>query len=147
MLKQSEILTAVKNTIKTAYSNTPVYFEDNLENFNSPCFFCKLLQVRSLAGNNLYYNDCTLYIDYFAAKGKTTTLEMYNIMDTIAELFANGLKIKDRYIEINSIGNTTEGLEADIIHFNLPFTYYDSIETTDKYMIEHIETGYKTKNY
>ena len=144
MLNQVDILKATRNKIKDMYPNIPIYLEEVKEGFKSPAFFLKLLIVKSPVSGFRNYNDCTLYITYFSKKGETDSLEMYAIKDNILNAFWSGIQVTDRYIKFNTVSSTTDGTDADIIMFDLPFVYYDCIEQHNSdYLIEHINTSYR----
>lgn len=139
MLKQTDILISTRNELKKLYPNFLVYLDDTKEGFDSPCFFLKLLIVRSQQSRALFLNDCTLYITYFAQKNETSAVELYDIKDNILNQFFGGLQVNERYIKFETVSCTTDGNEADIINFDLHFKYYDSIdEVKEQYTIDNI---------
>lgn len=127
MLKQSEILLAVGNKLKSQFPNFPAYLDDTKENFKSPCFFLKMIVLKQPVNKYVNYNDCTLYITYFSLKGEAM-YKTYDIKDAVIDLFWRGLKVKDRYIHFGNISTMTEGQDADIEMLTLPFVFYDAIE-------------------
>ena len=127
MIRQSEILKAVQSKLKTIY-NLPVYLDEVVENFISPCFFLKMLK-KSEPDNvaaNRNINKCMIVITYFAEKGVNNALELYDIKDAITQGFWRGLQIGRRYIHFYEISSETDGEEADIVYVYMNFNYYDS---------------------
>lgn len=143
-MKQADILKAVRNKLKALYPNYPVYLDDVLENFETPCFSLSLVCVTSPVSKTTYKNDCTLYITFLTEKGKVDALTLYDVKDKITASFWCGLQVQDRYFKFTSVSSETSGKDADIIYFNLPFLYLDGVDATaPKYTIENIETKYK----
>lgn len=61
-------------------------------------------------------------------------------------MFRHGLQVGDRFLHFTSVSTETEGEDADIIFFNLPFIYYDADGQQDeKYLMQHIYNHYETK--
>lgn len=132
--------------MKGAYPDYKVYLEDVKDNFETPCFFLGLTSVVSQENTNLYKNNCTLHITFFTEKGRVDALFLYDVKDTVTKLFRHGLPVGDRFLHFTSVSTETEGEDADIIFFNLPFIYYDADGQQDeKYLMQHIYNHYETK--
>ena len=132
MLKQTDILGAVKKKLKEIV-DLPVYLDEVVENYQSPCFFLKLMKKTepdNVQANRLL-NKCLLLITYFAEKGINEAADLYDIKDAITQAFWRGLEVKTRYIMFLEITSETEGDDADIIYMELPFNYYDSDKEDD----------------
>lgn len=138
MVKESEILVAVRNQLKTVYPDYPVYLEETKENFKSPCFFLKMIRSTNMQNKFVNKNEINIYITFFAEKNKLDSLQLYDVKDTIIELFWQGMwvktkgKEKPRHFNLGPISVQTEGTEADIIYWDIPCTYIDSVKHPDE---------------
>ena len=145
MLKQTDILRAAQERLKKLYP-LPVYLDEVKEDFQTPCFFLKLIKFRSYLGchvltdifdpriagvgfigyQKVQLNDCLLVITYFALKGTVQAVDLYDIKDSVAAAFWRGMKVCDRYIHFEEVRSDTDSEEQEIVYIQLPFQYYDS---------------------
>ena len=126
MLKQTDILRAAQAKLKKLYQ-LPVYLDEVKEDFQTPCFFLKLLktvQPHNINANKTL-NDCLLVITYFALKGTVQAVDLYDIKDSVAAAFWRGMQVGDRWIHFEEIKSDTDSEEQEIVYIQLPFTYYD----------------------
>ena len=132
MLKQSEILEAVKIKLKEII-NIPVYLDEVKENYETPCFFLKLVKHTRPENEaaNRYYNECLLGIAYFEQKGTAKASIFYDVQDAIIRKFWRGLKIGKRYIHFQQLECDIVGQDGDIMSVALPFNYFDYDEDED----------------
>ena len=126
MLKEADILKAVRNEIKAIYPNYEIYLDDTKENFKTPCFFLKLIRSTNMHTKYLNFNVCTLYITYFPA-ANSDALGMYEVKDVLIEKFWQGLQVTDRHIKFEPINSNTDGQDSNIAQIALPFSYYDAV--------------------
>jgi len=130
MLTQRDILEATKEKLKNIprFNSLKVYLDESKENFETPCFFLKLIKTTRpdnvRAGRTT--NECLLVITYFAEKGENEAVDLYDVKDEITAAFWKGLKVQERWIHFEEVSSDTEGEEADIIYMQLPFTYMDA---------------------
>ena len=127
MLKQTEILRATREKLKQLYT-LPVYLDEVKENFQTPCFFLKLMK-RVMPHNisaNKNKNECLLVITYFALKGTVQAVDLYDIKDSVTAAFWRGMQVGDRWIHFEEVKSDTDSEEQEIVYIQLPFTYYDS---------------------
>jgi len=133
MLRQVEILEAVRNRLKKIYP-LKVYLDEVKEDFETPCFFLKL--IKTVEPHDIradkYLNDCLLIITYFALKGTAQAADLYNIKDSVTAAFWRGMQVKDRYIHFEEVSSDTDTEEAEIVYIQLPFKYYDKDSGIDE---------------
>jgi len=127
LLKQTDILRAAQERLKKLYP-LPVYLDEVKEDFQTPCFFLKL--IKRVEPHNISsdkcLNDCLLVITYFALKGTVQAVDLYDIKDSVAAAFWRGMKVCDRYIHFEEVRSDTDSEEQEIVYIQLPFQYYDS---------------------
>ena len=132
MLMQSEILEAAKLKLKEIIS-IPVYLDEVKENYETPCFFLKLVKHTRPDNEaaNRYYNECLLGIAYFEQKGTVKASIFYDIQDAIIRKFWRGLKVGKRHIHFQELECDIVGQDGDIMSVALPFSYFDADEDDD----------------
>ncbi len=133
MLKQTDILRATQEKLKKLYP-LPVYLDEVKEDFQTPCFFLKMIkrvQPHNINSNKCL-NECLLVITYFALKGTVQAVDLYDIKDSVAAAFWRGMQVGDRYIHFEEVKSDTDSEEAEIVYIQLPFTYYDSDRGDDE---------------
>lgn len=133
MLKQTDILRATQEKLKKLYP-LPVYLDEVKEDFQTPCFFLKMIkrvQPHNINSNKCL-NECLLVITYFALKGTVQAVDLYDIKDSVAAAFWRGMQVGDRYIHFEEVKSDTDSEEAEIVYIQLPFTYYDSDSGDDE---------------
>lgn len=146
-MKEYDILDAAAKVLATV-RDIPVVLDHEEEGIESPRFFASLVDVASQSNLRLIYHDCTLHITYFAPKGQTNTEELYAIKDGVKDAFVSGMTVGDRYIKFTSVSAEIAGEDADIIYFDLPFVYYESVEQKEPDdLIMHIYSREKNINY
>ena len=133
MLKQTDVLRAAQEKLKKLYP-LPVYLDEVKEDFQTPCFFLKMIkrvQPHNINSNKCL-NECLLVITYFALKGTVQAVDLYDIKDSVAAAFWRGMQVGDRYIHFEEVKSDTDSEEAEIVYIQLPFTYYDSDRGDDE---------------
>lgn len=141
MIRAIDVLAAIRDTIKNKYS-CPVYLDEVTENFKTPCFFLQMRTTAAPAGPKQILHTCTAYVTYFPEK-KERARTLYEVKDTLVRLFWNGIAVGDRYIKFDAVHVETEGADADIVYVDLPFRYYEAIDTDDPpYTMQVIHTKY-----
>lgn len=132
MLKQSDILQAITDTLKTKYPEPQYtyYGKEIKEDFHQPCFFCNA--VKSVYGYSKNQNNIALsvFLDFFADEGGDTQLQFSDCQDIITELFQHGIQVKGRFLHTDRISSEIIGEDADILQVSININYLD-------------DTGYK----
>lgn len=127
MLKQTDILRTAQEKLKKLYP-LPVYLDEVKEDFQTPCFFLKM--IKRVVPHNIQsdknLNDCLLVITYFALKGTVQAVDLYDIKDSVAAAFWRGMQVGNRYIHFEEVRSDTDSEEQEIVYIQLPFQYYDS---------------------
>ncbi|BAL85201.1 hypothetical protein SELR_pSRC500270 (plasmid) [Selenomonas ruminantium subsp. lactilytica TAM6421] len=138
MLKQSDILKAVRAELKRHYPSTPVYLNEATEGAAIPAFVIELVTTASPDGCRTL-NICTLHINYIDQPRKQNALALYDIRDQINASFAHGFQVADRYIHVSSVASSITTDEANMVQTDIPFQYYDAPEEQQpEWLIEHI---------
>jgi hypothetical protein len=130
MLKETEILTAVKDKLNTLYPSYPVYSEERKENYKVPCFFLKMISLTSGETAYVNYNDVSVYITYIPVHG-ASAMGTYEMKDSLKDAFRNGIKVSDRYLKFKNISSDTVGTDNDMLQLTLPVQYYDSVPMSE----------------
>lgn len=140
MLTKADIMHAVYDKIKKMYPQYEIYLEDSKRNFVTPCFFMKMISVRTPQKENMCYNDCTLYISYIPSED-APAINTIEVRDAIDNAFWRGIQVKDRFIHMTTMSHQTVGEDSDIIEVSLSFAYYDADSDygdKDVMLIEHV---------
>lgn len=127
MIKQSEILKAARDKLKTI-CEIPIYLSEVVENFKSPCFFLKLIKKIQPENEsaNRFSNDCLLIVAYYEQKGVDRALNLYDIQDAVILSFWRGFKVGKRYLHLQEIQCDFEGSNTeDIVYVAMNFSYFD----------------------
>ena len=139
MLTKIDIMHAVYDKIKSIYPDYEVYLDDTKRNFETPCFFLKLITIRTQEKERICYNDCTQYISYIPQEDDPA-VSVIEVRDKIDNAFWRGFQVKDRFIHMTSISHQTVGEDSDIVEMSLSFAYYDADAEDDEdvVMMEHV---------
>ena len=134
MIRQSEILKVARDKLKSI-SKIPIYLGEVIENFESPCFFLKLIkkaQPENEAANR-FSNDCLLVVAYYEQKGVDRALNLYDIQDAIITSFWKGFKVGKRYLHLQEIQCDFEGNKAeDIVYVAMYFSYFEVVDDDEQ---------------
>lgn len=127
MLKEIDILNAIRDKLKAAYPGYPVYLDDHKEDFQAPCFFLKSILTRSQERQDISHNNLAVYITFFVVKGSKSAALIYEVKDGVLCLFWQGIQVKDRFLHIDTADGDTDGNDADTAQITLRAQYYDSV--------------------
>ncbi|MBR1727939.1 MAG: hypothetical protein IJ728_02835 [Selenomonadaceae bacterium] len=139
MIKQSEILKAARDKLKTI-ADLPIYLDEVLENYENPCFFLKLVKTTRADSEraNRNQNECLMIVTYFAQKGVCKALELYDIQDAIIQKFWRGLQVGKRWIHFQELQSDIDGEGADIVSVAMQFNYFDADQDDEEINLSFI---------
>ena len=128
MVKQEEILGAVMSLLKTApeFSTIKVYTDEIVKGYKQPCFFVKLIKLRSTETKNTDSNSISIVLTYHADAATNKQIFFLNTGDAIEELFGKGIKVGTRYLHVKTIAAERIGENRDILQVSIDLDYLDS---------------------
>ena len=145
MITYKDILFSTTKILSDNF-NCDVIVENQEGTFENECFYVTLAPVTSKA-STLKTNEKQLMISvkYFGG----SKLDNYDIANRLECLFARGLKVNDRFLNISNVEpNFLVDEVGDMLDFLVYITYYDEILTTqeDYEFIEKISIKHTYKN-
>ena len=114
--------------LKTApeFSTIKVYTDEIVKGYKQPCFFVKLIKLRSTETKNTDSNSISIVLTYHADAATNKQIFFLNTGDTIEELFGKGIKVGTRYLHVKTIAAERIGENRDILQVSLDLDYLDS---------------------
>ena len=128
MVKQKETLEAVMSLLKKApeLSTIKVYTDEIVKGYKQPCFFVKLIKLRSAETKNTDSNSISIVLTYHADATTNKQIFFLNTGDAIEELFGKGIKVGTRYLHVKTIAAERIGEDSDILQLIISVNYLDS---------------------
>lgn len=114
--------------LKTApeFSTIKVYTDEIVKGYKQPCFFVKLIKLRSTETKNTDSNSISIVLTYHADAATNKQIFFLNTGDTIEELFGKGIKVGTRYLHVKTIAAERIGENRDILQVSIDLDYLDS---------------------
>ncbi len=138
MIQDLDVLASIAALLEKQCS-VPVYLDDVLEGFATPCFFVKAQTLARTESKHLVKKHTDVFITYIS-ESKEKAKEYYRIGDILRVALANGFEVKTdtdrRYLSVGSITESTEGDGAEFLQLEVTIEYYDSVPSgEEKYPI------------
>lgn len=114
--------------LKTApeFSTIKVYTDEIVKGYKQPCFFVKLIKLRSTETKNTDSNSISIVLTYHADAATNKQIFFLNTGDTIEELFGKGIKVGTRYLHVKTIAAERIGENRDILQVSIDLDYLES---------------------
>jgi len=114
--------------LKTApeFSTIKVYTDEIVKGYKQPCFFVKLIKLRSTETKNTDSNSISIVLTYHADAATNKQIFFLNTGDAIEELFGKGIKVGTRYLHVKTIAAERIGENRDILQVSIDLDYLDS---------------------
>ena len=126
MIKQSDIMAAINQLIVTAFPDHTVYIQKCPEDFDRPSFLLEYIKI-SQRDVSMASVEKTVHftITCFVESGNHDEPEMdrlANLQDNVLCLFQGYLEVKDRALNVKSIGG---GIDANRAYIEIQFGFFD----------------------
>lgn len=137
MLTYKDILTTITKTLKRKFG-IDVFTSTINQGFNKECFYVSLISSPSeRVGRNLTKTNLTISIKYF---GDSDVIKLYEMIDSLNQLFTKQIKIKDRTITLSkNEPNIVTDEVGGFLDFLIPISFIDTLYKTEK-EVEQEET-------
>ena len=137
MLTYKDILTTITKTLKRKFG-IDVFTSTINQGFNKECFYVSLISSPSeRVGRNLTKTNLTISIKYF---GDSDVIKLYEMIDSLNQLFTKQIKIKDRTITLSkNESNIVTDEVGEFLDFLIPISFIDTLYKTEK-EVEQEET-------
>lgn len=126
-LKQSDIIKAVANLLKTQFG-CKVYADEVLEGFKKPCFFIKFITTTRRQTKYVVKKTVSAMLTYFPKDDQRNEIHYLDIFEQIHNLFVEGFRVGSRYLQVGRISDSRIGDDADILQVTLSISYLDYIQ-------------------
>lgn len=131
MLRQVEILAAVTKLLATKYSY-PVYSDEVVEDFATPCFFIKLVKAKDNETVNTTGNNLSIIITFFPDTETKKQVYLMNLVDDVTTLFGRNFTVA-----------STENSAAVTRHLTVDKVSHQGAGEAGDFLIITVTTGYK----
>ena len=137
MLTYKDILTTITKTLRRKFG-IDVFTSTINQGFNKECFYVSLIGSPSeRVARNLTKTNLTISIKYF---GDGDVIKLYEMIDSLNQLFTKQIKIKDRTITLSkNEPNIVTDEVGGFLDFLIPISFIDTLYKTEK-EVEQEET-------
>lgn len=145
MLKQTDILKAVKDKILEYDNNATVYFKEVTEGYNRPCYFIDVLPVtRTQEMQGIFSISLLIVISYFS--NTNNSLNNMDTLDSLINSFGGLLPVLDRVLIIDEF--QVDEVGENNREFNLTFNlqYKDVLDIKEENIKVAKELSLNIKN-
>ncbi len=145
MVKQNDLINAIKLIIEDTFTSYPIYFNKCPDDFLRPSLLLKYVKLSQMDINRANVEKTVSYIvTYFSTidnQLKADYHELIEAQDSIVEQFSVGhVSVGDRAIKLKLI---TGSMEEDRVNVELQFEYTDN--RTEQEEISPLATTVNTK--
>ncbi|WP_127059110.1 MULTISPECIES: phage tail terminator family protein [Veillonella] len=126
-MKLSSIMGAVTGELKKEF-NCKVYADDVQRNYNTPCFFIKLLITAGQYTKNTAQKKVNIILTYFPKEGDKDNLHYADLLDRVYFLFVQGIQVGKRHLKVLDISVGRAGEEDDIYQIYLTTEFIEALE-------------------
>lgn len=131
------------------FSTIKVYTDEIVKGYKQPCFFVKLIKLRSAETKNTDSNSISIVLTYHADATTNKQIFFLNTGDAIEELFGKGIKVGTRYLHVKTIAAERIGENRDILQVSIDLDYLDSTGyngNTGYNLMQSLSMNYINKN-
>ncbi|AZV57927.1 DUF6838 family protein [Clostridium sp. AWRP] len=123
MIELRDIKDAVSLKLSSEFKEYEIYDEEIRQGFDPPAFFIQVIPI-STVRSNMFTKNPSLTVDIHFFPKTECNDDLYDMENKLEQSFVNGIKVKDRYIDILK----TECQIVDfVLHFQISLDYLVSI--------------------
>lgn len=130
MLTYKDILTTITKILRRKFE-IDVFTSTINQGFDKECFYVSLIGSPSeRVGRNLTKTNLTISIKYF---GDSDVIKLYEMIDSLNQLFTKQIKIKDRTITLSkNESNIVTDEVGEFLDFLIPISFIDTLYKTEE---------------
>ncbi|VIG18999.1 Uncharacterised protein [Clostridioides difficile] len=129
MLKYEDILNAFTLEISKNF-NEDIFVDDyNIQDCKKSCFLVQIFPNKTIAINTSINQKSILLSIKFFQQARQKKKKLYEVLNRLQKIFARGLKIKDRVLDVSNVeSNISKDEIGYFLDYIITINYFDNAD-------------------